>query len=183
MAGLFFAFSVSVMKALLASRRPRALPRCTPSTSPLSIRCFSRPSWNSGDLRPCDDRLALRWHDPGAVYLLIGGALYLVGTLLVTMVFNVPKNNALASVAPADPRVLAYGVITSQSGRPGTTFGRQRRSRQRHRSPLRSVIERRNSGLLDATPLMDRARRWRQVARICTEAVAVARELILERIL
>jgi uncharacterized membrane protein len=45
----------------------------------------------------------LRWHDPGAVYLLIGGALYLVGTLLVTMVFNVPKNNALASVAPADP--------------------------------------------------------------------------------
>ena len=45
----------------------------------------------------------LRWHDPGAVYLLIGGALYLVGTFLVTLVFNVPKNNALASVAPANP--------------------------------------------------------------------------------
>jgi uncharacterized membrane protein len=45
----------------------------------------------------------LRWHDPGAVYLLIGGALYLAGSLLVTLVFNVPKNEALASVAPADP--------------------------------------------------------------------------------
>ena len=45
----------------------------------------------------------LRWHDPGAVYLLIGNALYLVGSFLVTLVFNVPKNNALASVAPADP--------------------------------------------------------------------------------
>jgi len=45
----------------------------------------------------------LRWHDPGAIYRLVGGALYLVGTFLVTMVFNVPKNEALASVVPADP--------------------------------------------------------------------------------
>jgi uncharacterized membrane protein len=45
----------------------------------------------------------LRWHDPGAVYLLIGSALYLLGSFLVTLVFNVPKNNALASVAPTDP--------------------------------------------------------------------------------
>ena len=34
--------------------------------------------------------------------MFIGGALYLIGTLLVTIVFNVPKNEALASVAPAD---------------------------------------------------------------------------------
>jgi uncharacterized membrane protein len=45
----------------------------------------------------------LRWHNPGVVYLLIGGAFYLVGTFLVTLVFNVPKNNALASIAPTDP--------------------------------------------------------------------------------
>jgi uncharacterized membrane protein len=45
----------------------------------------------------------LRWQDPGSVYLLVGGALYLVGSLLVTMMFNVPKNNALAAVAPTDP--------------------------------------------------------------------------------
>lgn len=45
----------------------------------------------------------LRWHEPGAAYLLVGSALYLVGSLLVTIVFNVPKNEALASIAPADP--------------------------------------------------------------------------------
>jgi uncharacterized membrane protein len=28
---------------------------------------------------------------------------YLLGTFLVTLVFNVPKNNTLASVAPTDP--------------------------------------------------------------------------------
>jgi uncharacterized membrane protein len=44
-----------------------------------------------------------RWHSPGTVYVLVGSALYLVGTFFVTMVCNVPKNDALASVAPADP--------------------------------------------------------------------------------
>jgi uncharacterized membrane protein len=45
----------------------------------------------------------VRWHYPGSIYLLVGGALYLVGSLLVTVVFNVPKNDALASIVPADP--------------------------------------------------------------------------------
>jgi len=37
------------------------------------------------------------------VYLLASGLLYLAGTLLVTIVFNVPRNEALAAVAPTDP--------------------------------------------------------------------------------
>ena len=45
----------------------------------------------------------LRWNDPGAVYLLAGGLLYLVGTFFVTMAFNVPRNEALAAVTTADP--------------------------------------------------------------------------------
>ena len=40
----------------------------------------------------------LMWHKPGAVYLLVGSLLYLVGTLLVTIAFNVPRNDALAAV-------------------------------------------------------------------------------------
>ena len=43
----------------------------------------------------------MRWSWPGAVYLLSGGLVYLLGTILVTMAFNVPRNNALA---PADPQ-------------------------------------------------------------------------------
>jgi uncharacterized membrane protein len=34
------------------------------------------------------------------VYLLIGGVLYLAGTIGVTMAYNVPRNNALAAVDP-----------------------------------------------------------------------------------
>src|SRR5260370_28788733 len=42
-----------------------------------------------------------RWHKPGAGYLLTGSLLYVVGTILVTIVFNVPRNDALAAVDPA----------------------------------------------------------------------------------
>lgn len=42
----------------------------------------------------------LGWHQRGAAYLLVGSLLYLVGTVLVTSVFNVPLNEALARVDP-----------------------------------------------------------------------------------
>jgi uncharacterized membrane protein len=42
----------------------------------------------------------LRGADPRASYWLVGGLLYLVGTVLVTRLFNVPRNNALAILAP-----------------------------------------------------------------------------------
>ena len=45
----------------------------------------------------------LEWGEPEALYLLIGGLLYLVGTIGVTMVCNVPRNNALAVVEPESP--------------------------------------------------------------------------------
>lgn len=42
----------------------------------------------------------LKWHQPGAAYVLLGSLLYLVGTMGVTMVCNVPLNDALAKVEP-----------------------------------------------------------------------------------
>ncbi|HLO47837.1 MAG TPA: anthrone oxygenase family protein [Kamptonema sp.] len=42
----------------------------------------------------------LTWHQPGSAYLLIGSLFYLVGTLGVTIAFNVPMNDALAIVKP-----------------------------------------------------------------------------------
>lgn len=42
-----------------------------------------------------------QWNEAGSAYLLSGGLIYLIGTLLVTLVFNVPRNNALAALAPA----------------------------------------------------------------------------------
>ena len=40
----------------------------------------------------------LRWGDPGSSFLLLGGAVYLAGSIGVTMVVNVPMNDALAAV-------------------------------------------------------------------------------------
>jgi uncharacterized membrane protein len=103
MAGLFFAFSVSVMRAL--ARLPSAEGIAAMQSinvaiiNPVFLTAFF------GTAAACVLVMIaalLRWRDPGAVYLLIGGALYLIGTFLVTLVFNVPKNNALASVAATD---------------------------------------------------------------------------------
>jgi len=40
------------------------------------------------------------WNGPGAIYLLVGSVLYLLGSILVTIAFNVPLNEALAAVKP-----------------------------------------------------------------------------------
>ena len=42
-----------------------------------------------------------RWDEPGAAMWLAGGVLNIVGMFVVTIVFNVPLNNALAAVQPA----------------------------------------------------------------------------------
>src|ERR1700704_5249755 len=42
----------------------------------------------------------LFWQRSGAGHLLAGSVLYLLGTILVTMMFNVPRNNALAALEP-----------------------------------------------------------------------------------
>jgi uncharacterized membrane protein len=101
MAGVFFAFSVFVMQALgrlppaqgIAAMQAINVAAITPlfmlalfgtaaSCAVLAIAALSR------------------WHEPGAVYMLAGSVLYLAGAVLVTIVFNVPRNDALAAVAP-----------------------------------------------------------------------------------
>lgn len=45
-------------------------------------------------------RGVLDWGDTRATLLVAGSALYLVGTFLLTVAYNVPLNNALADVSP-----------------------------------------------------------------------------------
>ena len=47
------------------------------------------------------------WGAPGSGYLVSSGLLYVFGCILVTMVFNVPLNNALAAVEPGSPEGAA----------------------------------------------------------------------------
>ncbi|HEY3046723.1 MAG TPA: anthrone oxygenase family protein [Polaromonas sp.] len=103
-AGVFFAFSAFVMKAL--SR----LPPDQGMAAMQSINVAVLNPWFMlaflGTAAACVLALIaslLRWHESGAVYLFAGSTLYLVGCLLVTIMFNVPRNEALASAVPTTP--------------------------------------------------------------------------------
>jgi uncharacterized membrane protein len=43
----------------------------------------------------------LKWSEPGAATIVAASLIYIVGSLVVTMVFNVPLNNELATVTSA----------------------------------------------------------------------------------
>ena len=115
-AGILFAFSTSVMKALarLPSAQGIAAMQSINITviNPLFMGAFFGTAAASALVVVFS---LLRWNDAGAVYLLTGGLVYLIGSILVTMAFNVPRNNALAAVDPqsADGARLWTGYITS----------------------------------------------------------------------
>ena len=99
--GMLFVFSSSVMKAL------DRLPPAQGIAAMQSINVVVINPWFMGAFfgtaAVCVLVLVfslLRWNEAEAVYLLSGGLVYLIGTILVTMAFNVPRNDALASVDP-----------------------------------------------------------------------------------
>lgn len=115
-AGVFFAFSAFVMKALAN------LPPAQGIAAMQSINVVVINPWFMtaffGTAVSCILVMIwsiLRWHDPGSVYVLAGSLLYLVGTILVTMLFNVPLNNSLAAVAPvsAEGAKVWAGYLTA----------------------------------------------------------------------
>ena len=100
-AGVFFAFSTFVMKAL--AQQPAAWGITTMQAINITVINLWFMGAFLGTATACMLLLGcslLQWHQPGAVYLLIGSLLYLVGTFGVTIAFNVPLNNALAIAKP-----------------------------------------------------------------------------------
>lgn len=98
MAGLFFAFSVAVMQALAklpAEKGMAAMQSINVAIlNPVFLAVFL------GTALMCLALVlyaCLHWSTPGSGWLLIGGGLYLVGCIAVTMACNVPLNNALAA--------------------------------------------------------------------------------------
>jgi uncharacterized membrane protein len=112
-AGVFFAFSTFVMKALA---------RLPPVQGIAAMQSINRVVINSWFMAPflgtavacviLAGASLVRWDGSGTAWLLGGSLLYLAGTLLVTIMFNVPRNDALAAVDPAgaggDSRWVEY---------------------------------------------------------------------------
>ncbi len=101
-AGIFFAFSSFVMGAL--GRLP--LEQGINAMQSISVVVINRSFFLAffGTAALCLALFAgawFWWGVPAGKLLLLGSVVYLAGTIDVTMVFNVPLNNALAAVAPA----------------------------------------------------------------------------------
>jgi uncharacterized membrane protein len=100
-AGFFFAFSACVMKAL--ARLPAAQGVAAMQSinivviNPLVMAALFGTALACAVLVIAS---VVEWREPYAVYLLVGGLLYLVGAIVLTGVYHVPRNNALATVDP-----------------------------------------------------------------------------------
>ncbi|MBP5973313.1 DUF1772 domain-containing protein [Brasilonema sp. CT11] len=99
--GVFFAFSTFVMSALARLKPTQGIAAMQSINitviNPLFFTAFF------GTAVACIFLAVfslLKWHQPSASYLLVGSLLYLVGTLGVTILFNVPLNEALAIADP-----------------------------------------------------------------------------------
>lgn len=102
--GVFFAFSTFVMSAL-AQLQPQEGITAMQSINITAINpLFMVALFGTGATCVFLAVSSLsKLHQPGAVFLLIGSLLYLTGTVLVTIAFNVPLNDALAIAKPDSP--------------------------------------------------------------------------------
>lgn len=101
-AGVFFAFSTFVMKALGRLPAPQGIAAMQSINIVVINPWFMTAFFGTALLCIVELVAAFRgWQEPAAPWLLAGSVLYLAGTILVTIVFNVPRNNALAAVLPS----------------------------------------------------------------------------------
>jgi uncharacterized membrane protein len=99
--GVFFAFSNFVMAALARLPVPSGIAAMNSINVTVITPTFMTALFGTGLI--CLVLIAavlFGWSQPGSYWLLAGAVIYFVGNPLVTMVFNVPLNDALAAVDP-----------------------------------------------------------------------------------
>jgi uncharacterized membrane protein len=100
-AGIFFAFSAFVMTALGRLSASNGISAMQSINVAVLNPVFFSVFFGTGAVSLALAIAALfRWSAPGALYLLVGALLYVVGCVLVTVMFNVPLNNKLKAVNP-----------------------------------------------------------------------------------
>ncbi|MFN7943829.1 MAG: anthrone oxygenase family protein [Blastocatellia bacterium] len=100
-AGVFFAFSTFVMNAFGRLPVPQGIAAMQSVNITAINPLFMTSLFGTGAICLFWTVFSLlHWQRMGSVYLLFGGLLYVIGAVVVTMVFNVPLNNALAAVDP-----------------------------------------------------------------------------------
>ena len=108
-AGVFFAFSSFIMKALSRLPAPQGIAAMQSINIVVITPLFMLVLFGTGAVCVLLAVFSVsKWQQPGAASAFAGSLIYFVGTVLVTIVFHVPRNNRLASVHPesADGRRL-----------------------------------------------------------------------------
>src|ERR671911_2954255 len=100
-AGVFFAFSSFVMKALARLHLAQGIGAMQAINVAAVTFAFMAALFGTAVACGALAVWALfAWDESFAPYLLVGSALYLIGTILLTIVYHVPRNEALARVEP-----------------------------------------------------------------------------------
>ncbi len=103
-AGIFFAFSTFVMKALGRLQPDQGIVAMQAINVTVLNPWFFTAFFGTGVGCIFLAVFALsHWSWPVAAHLAVGSMLYIVGCIFVTMVFNVPLNNALARADANNP--------------------------------------------------------------------------------
>ncbi len=102
--GIFFGFSSFIMKALAGVPSAEGIGAMQSINVVVINPSFMGAFFGTAILSLVAGGLALAgWGSPSASYFLGGALFYLVGTILVTMLGNVPLNDQLAAVSATDP--------------------------------------------------------------------------------
>ncbi len=103
-AGIFFAFSTFIMKAFARLQPEQGMAAMQAINVTVLNPWFFTVFFGTGAGCIFLAVFALsHWGGPVPPHLAVGSMLYIVGCILVTMVFNVPLNNALARADPKNP--------------------------------------------------------------------------------
>lgn len=110
-AGVFFAFSSFVMKALARLPAAHGIAAMQSINVVVLNRWFLGVFMGTALLSAIAIVVALlQWQRTDAAWLLAGGVLYLAGCFLVTIACNVPRNEALAKCKPEDTDSIATWI-------------------------------------------------------------------------
>jgi uncharacterized membrane protein len=101
-AGIFYAFSTFVMAALARIPPEQGIAAMNSINVTVINPWFLAVFFGTPAICAVLALMALaRWTEPGTALILAASLIYLAGSLLVTLVFNVPLNNALAAANAA----------------------------------------------------------------------------------
>ncbi len=112
MSGLFYAFSFCVMNALNRQPPAQAVTTMQSINETIIHPIFFVLFFGTAAVCAMSVVASLKfWELSEAGFLLSGGVLYLIGSVLVTFRFNIPMNNALASSKANEEKGVDYWPI------------------------------------------------------------------------